>query len=190
MKRVCVYCGAQTGNEPSFGEAARKLGWLLARRGITLIYGGGNVGLMGILADAVLEARGQAIGIIPQFFVDRGLLHSGLQEVRVTRTMHERKALMTELADAFIALPGGLGTFEELLEILTWAQLDLHDKPVGALDVGGFFEALVGLMSQLERQKLFRPIRSGQFWVEPDEERLLNHLEQYASERHGVTAVI
>jgi uncharacterized protein (TIGR00730 family) len=186
MKRICVYCGARPGSLPSFAEAARRLGRLLARRQMILVYGGGNVGLMGILADAVLEAHGQAIGIIPQFFIDRGLLHAGLQEVHVTQTMHERKALMLDMADAFIALPGGLGTFEELLETLTWAQLDLHHKPVGALDVEGFFRPLLTFIEQLEHQQLMRSLQPHQFLVEPNEEQLLNHLERHAARERNV----
>lgn len=177
MKRICVYCGSLAGGNPAFGAATRRLGQLLARRQITLVYGGGNVGLMGILADAVLGANGQAIGVIPQFFIDRGLLHSGLTDVRITRSMHERKTLMFELADAFVALPGGFGTLEELMEILTWAQLGMHGKRIGALNVDGFFDPLLALMAHLQQQQFLRSSHDQGLLVETDEQRLLDQLE-------------
>src|SRR5262245_53204450 len=123
MQRLCVFCGSSTGNSPAYRESARRLGAVLARRGLGLVFGGGHIGLMGVLADAVLQGGGEAIGVIPQSLVDKELAHTGLTELRVVATMHQRKALMADLADGFIALPGGFGTADELFEILTWAQL-------------------------------------------------------------------
>src|SRR5689334_964959 len=140
--RVCVFCGASPGNEARYVDAARAVGAGLAERGIGVVYGGGRVGLMGAVADAALTAGGEVIGVIPQGLVDRELAHPGLTELRVVDTLHERKAEMADLADAFIALPGGLGTLEELSEVVSWAQLELHSKPIGLLDVDGYYGPL------------------------------------------------
>lgn len=142
MKRLCVFCGSSHGRKPQYREAARQLGREMARRGIELVYGGGNIGLMGEVATAVLAAGGNVIGVLPRSMLERELAHSGIQDLRIVRTMHERKALMAQLSDGFIALPGGLGTFDELFEILTWSQLGIHDKPVGLLDVDDYFGPL------------------------------------------------
>lgn len=144
MKRLCVFCGSQKGNDPTYAEATRSLGRAMAGRGIELVFGAGHIGLMGILADAVLEGGGRAVGVIPQALVDRELAHRGLSELHLVTGMHERKALMAALSDAFLALPGGYGTADETFEILTWAQLKLHRKPVGLLNVKGFFDPLLG----------------------------------------------
>jgi uncharacterized protein (TIGR00730 family) len=147
MTRVCVFCGANPGNDPRYAEAAKGLGAALAREGIGLVYGGGNVGLMGVLADTVLAAEGEVIGVIPQALVDREVAHRGITSLRVVSTMHERKALMADLADGgFIALPGGLGTLEELFEVWTWGQLGYHAKPVGILDVGDYYRGLLAFL--------------------------------------------
>lgn len=140
MQSVAVFCGAKHGNSPSYTQAAIALGQALARQGITLIYGGGNIGLMGEVATAALSAGGQVIGVIPAFMVERELAHVGLSELIVVDSMHTRKAKMAELAQGFIALPGGIGTYDELFEILTWAQLGIHPYPVGLLDVDGYFD--------------------------------------------------
>lgn len=142
IRSVCVFCGASRGNDPRYATAATAVGRRLAERGVQLVYGGGRLGLMGALADAALAAGGRVVGVIPRGLVDRELAHPGVDELRIVETLHERKAQMADLADAFIALPGGLGTLEELAEVLSWAQLDLHDKPIGLLDVGGYFAAL------------------------------------------------
>jgi uncharacterized protein (TIGR00730 family) len=149
LRRVCVFCGSKHGVRPEYAEAARAMGAALVAGGIGLVYGGGRVGLMGVVADAVLEAGGDVIGVIPDHMSDREIAHSGLTELRVVGSMHERKALMYELSDGFAALPGGLGTLEELFEITTWSQLGLHAKPTGLLDVGGFYSPLVGFLDQL-----------------------------------------
>jgi uncharacterized protein (TIGR00730 family) len=148
LRSVCVFCGSSVGVRPEYAQAAEEMGRLFAERQIRIVYGGGNVGLMGELANAALAAGGQVIGVIPQMLVDRELAHTGLTELRIVLSMHERKALMAELSDAFIALPGGLGTFEELFEVLTWAQLGIHNKPCGCLNVLGYFDALLALLNQ------------------------------------------
>ena len=143
MKRICVFCGSNKGNDPAYTTAAEQVGAELARRGIGLVYGGGRIGLMGVVADAVLSAGGEVVGVIPAALDEREVAHRGLTELRVVNSMHERKALMAELADAFIALPGGFGTFEELCEIITWAQLGFIKKPCGILNVSGYYEPLL-----------------------------------------------
>jgi uncharacterized protein (TIGR00730 family) len=143
MRRVCVFCGASAGNDPAYAALARSVGAGLARRGIGLVYGGGRVGLMGVVADAALAAGGEVIGVIPQSLVDRELAHPGATEMRIVTTLHERKAVMAELSDAFVALPGGLGTLEELAEVVSWAQLGLHAKPIGLLGVRDYWDDLL-----------------------------------------------
>ncbi|MDT0632417.1 TIGR00730 family Rossman fold protein [Rubrivirga sp. S365] len=146
IRRVCVYCGSRPGARLAYAEAARSLGTLLAEAGIGLVTGGGRVGLMGVVADAVLAAGGEAVGVIPHALAEREVGHDGLTALHVVASMHERKATMADLADAFVALPGGLGTLEEIAEMLTWAQLGLHDKPCGLLDVEGYYAPLVAFV--------------------------------------------
>jgi uncharacterized protein (TIGR00730 family) len=146
--RVCVFCGSSRGSAPSYAEAAAELGTAMAGAGIGLVYGGGDVGLMGVVADAVLAAGGEVVGVMPEALVAREIGHTGLTELRITGSMHERKAMMADLADGFIALPGGFGTFDELFEILTWSQLGLHTKPVALLDVDGFWDPFVALLDR------------------------------------------
>jgi len=143
MRRICVFCGSSSGNDPAYAALAHSVGEGLARRGIGVVYGGGRVGLMGIVADSALDAGGEVIGVIPQDMVDRELAHRGATELRIVGTLHERKAVMAELSDAFIALPGGLGTLEELAEVVSWAQLGLHAKPIGLLGVRGYWADLL-----------------------------------------------
>lgn len=149
LTRVCVFCGSSPGSEPAFRTAARELGTLLAERGIGLVYGGASVGLMGILADAALAAGAEVIGVLPQHLVSYEIAHEGLTELRLVESMHERKAQMASLADGFVALPGGFGTFEELFEVVTWRQLGLHQKPAVLLNVEGFFDPLVAQMDRM-----------------------------------------
>jgi uncharacterized protein (TIGR00730 family) len=156
MKRLCVFCGSSAGARPAYGEAARALGATLARRRIGLVYGGGSVGLMGSLADAVLAESGEVIGVIPEPLASRELAHPQVGDMRVVGSMHERKAVMASLADGFIALPGGLGTLEETLEILTWSQLGIHRKPVGVLNIEGYYDALLRLLSHAVREGFVR----------------------------------
>ena len=143
MRRICVFCGSSPGNDPAYAALAHSVGEGLARRGIGVVYGGGRVGLMGVVAESALDAGGEVIGVIPQDMVDRELAHRGATELRIVGTLHERKAVMAELSDAFIALPGGLGTLEELAEVISWAQLGLHAKPIGLLGVGGYWADLL-----------------------------------------------
>jgi uncharacterized protein (TIGR00730 family) len=157
MKRLCLFCGSSAGGRPEYSDAAREFGALLARQGLGLVYGGGHVGLMGVLADAVLAGGGEAVGVIPQALVDRELAHPGLTELRVVGTMHKRKALMADLADGFVALPGGFGTGDELFEILTWAQLGIHQKPIGLVNVQGFFDPLIAWIDHCVREGFLRP---------------------------------
>ncbi len=148
MRAVCVFCGSSPGADPAYRDAAAGLGREFARRGLRLVYGGGNVGLMGILADAALSAGGEVVGVIPQALVDKELAHRGLSELIVVETMHDRKARMADLADAFVALPGGYGTFEEFCEVLTWTQLGVHAKPCGLLNINGFYDPLLALFDR------------------------------------------
>jgi len=149
MNRICVFCGSSVGTDPTYRLLAAELGRTVARRGVGVVYGGGRVGLMGVVADAALAEGGEVIGVIPQSLMDRELGHAGLTELHVVDSMHARKALMAELADGFVALPGGLGTLEELFEVWTWAQLGMHGKPCGLLDTGGFFAPLVVFLDHL-----------------------------------------
>lgn len=150
LKNVCVYCGSSPGNDPVFVEAARRLGRILAENGVGLVYGGGSTGLMGALARSVYDNGGRVTGVIPEFLRRRELLFEGAHEIVVTADMHERKRIMFERADAFVALPGGIGTLEELVEQLTWAQLGHHAKPILLADVGGYWRALIELMARME----------------------------------------
>ena len=146
MRRLCVFCGSSVGARPAYAASARQVAAALAGRGIGLVYGGGGIGLMGVLADAVLAARGEAIGVIPRALATREIAHQGLTQLRIVGSMHERKALMAGLADAFLVLPGGMGTLDELCEILTWAQLGLHAKPVGLVDVRGYWRPFLAFL--------------------------------------------
>jgi uncharacterized protein (TIGR00730 family) len=157
MQRICVFCASSTGNNPAFALAAESLGHALAVRKTSLVYGGGNIGLMGIIADAAIKAGGEVIGVIPQALVDKELAHYGVTDLRIVHSMHERKALMAELSDGFIALPGGFGTLEEFCEILTWAQLGLHQKPFGLLNVSGFYDHFLQFLDHIVETRLLRP---------------------------------
>jgi uncharacterized protein (TIGR00730 family) len=157
MSRLCVFCGSRTGGRPEYADLAQQLGTALAQRRVGLVFGAGHIGLMGVLADAVLAAGGEAIGVIPQGLVDAELAHTGLTRLHVVGSMHERKALMADLADAFLAIPGGYGTLEELFEIVTWKQLRLHDKPIGLCNVAGFFDPLLTWIERAIAEDFIRP---------------------------------
>ncbi|HEV7923552.1 MAG TPA: TIGR00730 family Rossman fold protein [Thermoanaerobaculia bacterium] len=180
MQRICVFCGSNRGARPEYTAAARALASALLQQRLTLVYGGGRVGLMGELADAVLAGGGQVIGVIPRNLVLREVGHAGLTELRVVETMHERKALMADLADAFIALPGGLGTFEEVFEIWTWAQLGVHRKPVGFLDVAGYYAPLLSFLDHAVAEQFVRPQHRAIALVEQEPDALLARLRSYA----------
>jgi hypothetical protein len=179
MARLCVFCGSSTGRDPAYAASAAQVGRILAERGIGLVYGGGRVGLMGVLADAALAAGGEVIGVIPQALLDREVGHLGLTELRVVDSMHTRKALMSELSDGFIALPGGIGTLEELFEVWTWAQLGLHRKPCGLLNVDGFFTPLVDFLDRQVAAGFIHPTYRAMLAVTSTLEELLARFAAY-----------
>jgi uncharacterized protein (TIGR00730 family) len=179
MKRLCVYCGSSPGSQPDYAEAAKNLARALVRRNIDLVYGGASVGTMGVLADTVLAEGGRVIGIIPQRLVDKEVAHTGLSELRVVKSMHERKILMAELSDGFIALPGGLGTLEEIFETLTWAQLGLHQKPCGLLNVGDYYRSLIAFLDHAVAERFIKDVHRAILLVEEQPERLLEHFERF-----------
>jgi uncharacterized protein (TIGR00730 family) len=176
MRRICVFCGSSDGVSPAFREAARLFGALLAREGLGLVYGGGRVGLMGVLADAALAGGGEVIGVIPEVLEIKERGHHGLTELRTVGSMHERKALMAELADAFVALPGGMGTLDEFCEAVTWAQLGLHHKPCGLLDVRRYFAPFVQFLDGAVQAGFVQPAHRALIHVDADPERLLDKL--------------
>ena len=179
MQRVCVFCGSSPGATPVFAAQARRLGAAVAAQGLGLVYGGASVGLMGELADAALAAGAEVTGVIPQALVDMEVAHRGLTDLRIVASMHERKAVMADLADAFIALPGGLGTLDELAEILTWAQLGLHAKPIGLLDVDGYFAPLLEFLDAAVRARFLQPAHRAMLLMETDPDRLLAAFRAY-----------
>jgi uncharacterized protein (TIGR00730 family) len=157
LSSICVFCGSNAGTDPAYLEAAEAVGRALAQRGVRVVYGGGKVGMMGAVADAARGAGGEVVGVIPQAIFDLEIGHTGLDDLRVVGSMHERKALMAELSDAFIALPGGIGTLEELFEVYTWAQLGIHAKPLGLLDVVGYYQPLVAFLDHAVQERFLRP---------------------------------
>jgi uncharacterized protein (TIGR00730 family) len=177
--RLCVFCGSSPGRSPAYATAARQLGAIFARRGIGLVYGGGNVGLMGVVADAVLAGGGEVVGVIPRALVDRELAHARLSELVVVDTMHERKQRMHDLSDGFIALPGGFGTLDELFEALTWAQLGMHKKPCGLLDVEGFWEPLRALVERQRAEEFVRAEYASMLLHGDDAEALIDAFAAY-----------
>jgi uncharacterized protein (TIGR00730 family) len=179
MRRVCVFCGSSPGSNGRYLEIAREVGRTLARRGLGLVYGGGSVGLMGAVATSALEAGGEVDGVIPRALEARELAHGGLTRLHRVASMHERKAKMNELSDAFVALPGGMGTLEELSEILTWAQLGLHAKPCGLLDVEGYYRPLVAYFDHAVAEGFLRPEHRQLVLVDGDVESLLGAFERY-----------
>ena len=177
LSSICVFCGSNAGARPAYLQAAETVGRGLAQRGLRVVYGGATVGMMGTLADATRGAGGEVIGVIPRSIFDREIGHTGLDDLRVVGSMHERKALMAELSDAFIALPGGIGTLEELFEVYTWAQLGIHAKPLGLLDVAGYFEPLVAFLDHAVQERFLRPEMRTMLAVSDDLDDLLAALE-------------
>ena len=177
MKRLGVFCGARTGTSPVYAEQTRLLGTALVKRGYGLVFGAGHIGLMGVLADAVRDQGGETIGVIPQSLVDRELADRELTELRIVESMHDRKALMAALSDAFIALPGGFGTLDELFEILTWAQLKFHHKPIGLLNTAGFFDPLLAWIERAIAEDFVKAKNRELLIVERDVEKLLDAIE-------------
>lgn len=179
FKRLCVFCGSSHGANVAYAEAAKNLGSEFARHGVALVYGGGNVGLMGVIADAVLAGGGEVIGVIPESLIAKELGHRGIQDLRVVKTMHERKAMMAELSDGFIAMPGGIGTFEEFFEIVTWAQLGFHSKPCALLNVNGFYDPLLHLIDHAIAEHFVKPKQRDLVLVEPDFSKLLERMAHH-----------
>jgi uncharacterized protein (TIGR00730 family) len=179
LRRLCVFCGANAGGEPVYEQAAISVGRLLCRRGIELVYGGGNVGLMGALATACLDDGGHVIGVIPQMLVDREAAHTGLSELRVVGSMHERKTLMSDLADAFLTLPGGFGTWEEFFEVLTWAQLGIQRKACALLNVNGYYDPLLGMADRAVSEGFVRAPHRELLLSDDDPARLLDRLSSH-----------
>lgn len=179
MQRICVFCGSSAGAQPEYAEAARQLGAVLAGRGAGLVYGGGRVGLMGVVADAVLAAGGPVTGVIPRFLFTKEIDHKGVTDLRVVGTMHERKALMADLADGFVALPGGFGTLDEFCEIITWAQLGLHRKPCGLLNVAGYYDSFLAFLDRAAADGFIQPAFRALVLADDDAERLLDRMAQY-----------
>jgi uncharacterized protein (TIGR00730 family) len=179
LRRICVYCGSNAGNDPAHRAAAHDLGAFLAHSGIGLVYGGGNVGLMGAVADGALSQNGEVIGVIPKSLMEKELGHGGVTELHVVTSMHERKQMMVDLSDGFIALPGGFGTLDELFETLTWLQLSFHDKPVGLLNVGGFFDGLIEFIDHMSRSGFLKPEHARCVLVANDPTLLLAAMESF-----------
>ena len=176
MRNICVFCGSQSGTDPRYRQIAVELGHLLAQRGHGLVYGGGHVGLMGTIADAVLEAGGDVTGVIPKPMTDRELAHETVTKLYVVSSMHERKALMASLSDAFIAMPGGYGTLEELFEVIAWAQLGIHRKPIGVLNAAGYFDALLSLVEHMIGEGFIKTKYRGLFVTAEQPQALLDAL--------------
>ena len=179
MKRLAVYCGSATPAEPSYIELARSVGRELAERGIGIVYGGGRKGLMGAIADAAMAAGGEVIGVIPEALVGAEVAHRGLTELHVVPDMHHRKKMMADLSDAFVALPGGAGTLEELFEVYTWAQLGYHHKPVAVLNIGGFYDPLIALLTHTVREGFMRQTYFDLLQVDADPAKLIDKLKRY-----------
>jgi len=179
VRRLCVYAGSTPGGRPEYAEAAAALATAMAQRGTGLVFGGGKVGLMGVLADTILAAGGEAIGVIPQALLDREVGHRDLTELRVVGSMHERKALMAELSDGFVAVPGGIGTLEELIEVFTWSQLGIHAKPIGVLDARGFYAGLGGFLDHMVEEGFLRARHRGTLISESHPAALLDRLEAW-----------
>lgn len=181
MKSLCIFCGSSLGNNPGYAAVAARVGELVARRGLTLIYGGGRVGLMGTLADAALAAGGRVVGVIPQMLMDREVGHAGLSQLHVVRTMSERKLLMGDLADSFLALPGGIGTMDELFEAWTWTQLGLHRKPCALLNQDGYYDPLLAFLDRAVAQGFLQPRYRAALLLAADPEAALDRLAAAAA---------
>lgn len=185
LKSLCVYCGSSPGASPVYTEAARILAREMVNDGIALVYGGGDVGLMGVIADEVMRLGGRATGVIPQALMDKEVGHHGLTQLHVVKDMHERKAMMAELSDGFIAMPGGIGTLEELFEALTWAQLGFHDKPIGLLNVDGFYDGLIQFIGHIVTQRFLKEEHASLMMHASDATTLLARLKSFEPATHS-----
>jgi uncharacterized protein (TIGR00730 family) len=185
MRRICVFCGSNAGARSEYAEAARALAAVLVGRKLGIVYGGGNVGLMGVLADAALGCGGEVIGVIPRKLVDKEVAHRGVTELRIVETMHERKALMNDLSDAFIALPGGFGTLDEFFEVLTWSQLGFHGKPCALLNVAGYYDRMLAMLDHAVTERLLRPVHRELVIADTDPSRLLQRLSAFSPAANG-----
>jgi uncharacterized protein (TIGR00730 family) len=179
MKSICIYCGSAVGASPIYAQAARELAQGMVANNIALVYGGGNIGLMGVIADEILRLGGEATGVIPKALLDKEVGHTGLTRLHIVKDMHERKALMAELSDGFIAMPGGVGTLEELFEVFTWFQLGLHDKPIGLLNVAGFYDGLTGFIQHLVGEQFLKANQAAFLMHEASPEALLARFKSY-----------
>ncbi len=182
MKHICVFCGSSIGAREIYRDTARALGGEIARRGIDLVYGGSNIGLMGVIADATLAAGGKATGIMPTHLIQKEIMHTHLTELRVVNTMHERKALMADLADGFIALPGGFGTYDEFCEIVTWAQLGLHQKPCALLNVEGYYDPLITMIDRAVQEGFVRADHRAMLIISAEISDLLDQMQNYRAQ--------
>lgn len=183
MKSLCVYCGSSPGANPAYADAARTLAKEMVDNNIALVYGGGKVGLMGVIADEIVRLGGDATGVIPKALLDKEIGHGGLTRLHIVKDMHERKAMMAELSNGFIAMPGGIGTLEELFEVLTWSQLGFHDKPIGVLNVNGFYDGLIAFVHHLVAQGFVKSEQASLMMHEPDAQTLLERLKSFVPRR-------
>ena len=179
MKRICVYCGSNPGRRPEYTQAAKALATTLSAHGIGLVYGGAKIGIMGVIADTMLENKGEVIGVMPQSLVDREVAHPGLTRLEVVPSMHERKAMMAELADGFIALPGGIGTLEEIFEVMTWAQLGFHQKPCALFNVEGYYDKMTAFLDQVVEEGFVKAEHRNLLMTQRDPEALIHAFKTY-----------
>jgi len=186
MKNICIFCGANFSGDPLLVDAIDQLAQIMVNRDITLIYGGGKVGVMGMVADAVLNKGGKAIGVLPQFLMDKEIEHPGLTELHIVENMHQRKQLMNDLCDGFITMPGGLGTMEEFFEVLTWLQLGLHNRPVGILNVNGFYDLLLQQLDVMVEQRFLKPVNRQLVLSSGDPIELINLMDNFKVETDEV----
>ncbi|MCX2476012.1 TIGR00730 family Rossman fold protein [Pedobacter sp. MC2016-05] len=181
LKAVCVYCGSNFNGDPELRNAIKQLADVLVKQDIKLVYGGGSVGVMGVIADDVLQSGGSVTGVIPQFLMDKEVGHKGVKEMIITENMHQRKQKMADLSDGFIILPGGFGTLEEFFEVLTWLQLGLHNKPIGVLNVGGFYDPLFAQMEMMVKSRFLKPANRDLVFNEADAETLVNKMDEFSA---------